>query len=71
VRAAGRIALALLLSAASWEVWNRGGSLLEWLGLDELDPVGRLVLVFLFLTVCESALGWLRPAPRHPPTEAP
>ena len=54
-----RIPVVLLLVGASWAVWNRGGAVLEWAGLDDLDAVGRLVLVFAFLSACEAALGRL------------
>jgi hypothetical protein len=56
-----RIPLVVLLAAAGWAVWDQGGVVLEWAGLDELDTVGRLVLVFAFLTACEAILTRLLP----------
>ena len=29
---------------------------LAWLGLDDLDLIGRVVLIFAFLTACQAAL---------------
>lgn len=51
-----RMPLVALLAAAGWAVWDQGGVVLEWAGLDELDTVGRLVLVFALLTACEAVL---------------
>jgi hypothetical protein len=58
MRPVGRSAAVLLITAASWAVWEQGGEVLAWAGLDALDVVGRLVLVFAFLTGCEAVLGW-------------
>ncbi len=57
------VATALLLLAC-WPVWLFGGIVLAWAGLDELDPLGRVCLVFLFLSLADKAI--LRAA-RHAP----
>jgi hypothetical protein len=51
---------ALLLLA--WAVWERGGMLLAWAGLDLLDVPGRVCLVVLALSLAEAALARLAPA---------
>jgi hypothetical protein len=59
-----RIAATLLASAGCWAAWQLGGRLMSWAGLDDVDPIGRLVLVFAFLTVCQAAQERLqRPHP--------
>ncbi len=49
-----RVAAVLLVSAGCWMVWMLGGTLLALAGLDDLDLIGRTVLIFAFLTVCEA-----------------
>jgi hypothetical protein len=39
------------------------GMLLAWAGLDDLDLIGRVVLIFAFLTACQTALERLPWAP--------
>jgi len=48
----GRI---LLLLAGCGAVWTLGGMLIGWLGLDDLDLIGRILLIFGFLTACQAA----------------
>jgi hypothetical protein len=51
-----QIGVVLVVSAGCWGVWTLGGSLLAWMDLDDLDLIGRVVLVFAFLTACQAAL---------------
>ena len=51
-----RVAAVLLISAGCWMVWRLGGMLLALIGLDDLDLIGRTVLIFAFLIVCEAVL---------------
>lgn len=51
-----RVAAVLLVVAGCWMVWMLGGVLLALTGLDDLDLIGRTVLVFAFLTLCEAVL---------------
>jgi hypothetical protein len=51
-----RIGAVLLVSAGGWVVWMLGGMLIAWAGLDDLDLIGRVVLIFAFLTACQTAL---------------
>jgi hypothetical protein len=37
-------------------VWTFGGTLIAWVGLDDLDLIGRVVLLFAFLSACQSVL---------------
>lgn len=57
-----RIAAVLLVSAGCWMVWMLGGVLLALAGLDDFDLIGRTVLIFAFLTVCEAVLERVRSA---------
>jgi hypothetical protein len=47
---AGAIALAVLVWEFSWYP-------LEWMGLDAFDPLDRICLMFLVLSVAEAALS--------------
>jgi hypothetical protein len=51
-----RIGGVLVVSAGCGAVWVLGGMLIAWVGLDDLDLIGRVVLVFAFLTACQTAL---------------
>jgi small neutral amino acid transporter SnatA (MarC family) len=51
-----RIAAVLLVAAGCWVVWLLGGMIMDWTGLDDLDLIGRVVLIFAFLTVCQTGL---------------
>lgn len=51
-----RIGAVLVVSAGCWVVWTLGGMLIAWVGLDDLDVIGRVVLIFAFLTACQTAL---------------
>ncbi len=53
---ASRIAAVAAVIAGCVAVWFLAGMLLAWAGLDDLDLVGRIVLVFGFLSVTEVAL---------------
>ena len=53
----------LAATAGCWGVWVLGGMALAWLGLDDLDVVGRVVLVFGFLSLCQ---GVVEKFSRHP-----
>lgn len=55
-----RVAAVLLVSAGCWMVWRLGGMLLALAGLDDLDLIGRIVLIFAFLTLCEAVLARVR-----------
>lgn len=55
-----RVAAVLLVSAGCWMVWMLGGVLLALTGLDDLDLIGRTVLIFAFLTLCEAMLELVR-----------
>jgi hypothetical protein len=50
-----RIGAVLLVCAGCWVAWMLGGLLLAWAALDDLDLIGRIVLIFAFLTLCEAA----------------
>lgn len=56
---ARRIGLTLLALALGWAAWDRGGLLLAWAGLDELDLPGRVCLVFAVLLAMEAVLARL------------
>lgn len=58
-----RLGLTPLLLLLAWAVWDRGGVVLEWVGLDLLDVPGRLCLVFAALGLADSLLQRLLPAP--------
>lgn len=51
-----RIFTALVI-AACWPVWILAGWLEERLALDDFDILGRVAVVFLFLSVAEIALS--------------
>ena len=55
-----RVAAVLLVSAGCWMVWKLGGMLLALVGLADLDLIGRIVLIFAFLTLCEAVLARVR-----------
>ena len=54
-----RLAPTPLLLLLAWGVWDRGGILLEWLGLGALDVPGRVCLVFAVLGIAERLLARL------------
>jgi hypothetical protein len=47
--------LTTVLMACCWPVWMFAGVLLRWIGLDDVDIVGRVCLEFAFLTGAEFA----------------
>jgi len=47
----------------AWTVWDQGGVVLEWVGLDLLDVPGRLCLVLAVLGLADSLLQRLQPGP--------
>ena len=55
-----RVVAVLLVSAGCWLAWMVGGMLLALAGLDDLDLIGRIVLIFAFLTLCEAVLARVR-----------
>ena len=55
-----RVAAVLLVSAGCWLIWMLGGVLLALTGLDDLDLIGRTVLIFAFLTACEAVPARVR-----------
>lgn len=57
-----RLGLTPLLLVLAWTVWDRGGVVLEWVGLDLLDVPARLCLVFAVLGLADSLLQRLLPA---------
>lgn len=59
VRALATPAMLLL----AWVVWENGGILLGWAGLDRLDVPGRLCLVVLALSSADAALARLLAPP--------
>jgi hypothetical protein len=59
VRTTGAVAT-LALTAACWMVWEHAPDALAILGLGDLDIPGRVAALFLFLSVIEALLGWLR-----------
>jgi hypothetical protein len=54
-----RIGAVIVVSTGCGAVWMLGGMLIAWVGLDDLDLIGRVVLVFAFLTACQTALECL------------
>ncbi len=50
-------AITVALVAACWPLWWLAGLCEDALGLDDLDLLGRVVLLFAALTLIEWALG--------------
>jgi hypothetical protein len=55
-----KVAKVLMLLAGCWAAWALGGLLIASLGLDDLDLIGRVFLVFAFLTACQAVPERLR-----------
>lgn len=49
-----RLAVVAGIAAGCWGIWVLGGLALAWAGLDDLDPLGRIVFVFGYLTACQA-----------------